>query len=124
MYKLVFLCCAVLCRYRLLMGRSLIQGVLPNYLKEFIASEVNSESEQARGSLLYNVRKLFSLVDLISSVAIKISSVNNKTNLSIKIPFFFTLREQFLTSQISFKKTINSSAILHFFRCFSSYNSF
>jgi hypothetical protein len=31
------------------MSRSPVQGVLPKYLKTFIVSKVNSESEQVRG---------------------------------------------------------------------------
>jgi hypothetical protein len=31
------------------MGRSLIQGILPEFISGFIISEVNSKSEQARG---------------------------------------------------------------------------
>jgi hypothetical protein len=37
------------------MDRSPIQGVLPNCLKDLTVSEVNSESEQARGHNHWNV---------------------------------------------------------------------
>jgi hypothetical protein len=40
----------------LAMGRSPVQGIVLKYLKGFILSDVNSESEQTRAPNLWNVK--------------------------------------------------------------------
>jgi len=54
-----FFCVVLSCIDRgLAMGRSPIQGVQSNYLKDLVVSDVNSESEQARGPNPQNVQHI------------------------------------------------------------------